>query len=143
MLAATTRAFACGSANVRPPAQATPSAKPARHVEEVYAVWYRVPPDSLARRRAGLSELTAAHNRLPIGTLVRVTNIKNGKSALVRITDRGIPKNKRAKIDICKEAAEQIDMLSEGTTRVQLEIISETPSHAAPAAVITSQVVPK
>lgn len=117
-------------------------------VREVYAVWYRVPPGSLARRRAGVSEFTAAHNRLPLGTLVRVTNIRNGKSVVVRITDRGIT-NKRAKIDICKEAAEQIDMVSDGITRVRLELIPETPpvsiSPARPLAapLTASQTVPK
>jgi rare lipoprotein A len=92
-------------------------------VTEVYAVWYDVPRASLARRRAGEAEMTAAHNRLPIGTLVRVTNLKNGKSVLVRITDRGIT-NHRAKIDICKEAAIEIGMLRDGIARVRLEILS-------------------
>jgi hypothetical protein len=71
---------------------------------EVYAAWYDVPEDSLAKRRAASNELTAAHNRLPLGTLVRVTHLKNGKSVVVRITDRGI-RDRRVKIDICKEAA--------------------------------------
>ncbi|CAN5183229.1 hypothetical protein BH20VER2_BH20VER2_04680 [soil metagenome] len=43
----------------------------ARH--KVYATWYDVPAYSLVRKRAGAEELTAAHNRLPLGTLVRVT----------------------------------------------------------------------
>lgn len=125
-----------------------PKVKSSTYIREVYAVWYRVPPGSLARRRAGLSELTAAHNRLPIGTLVRVTNKKNGRSVVVRITDRGIT-SKRAKIDICKEAAEQIDMVSDGITRVRLEVIPETPpaSTSAPphvaAPLTASQTVPK
>jgi rare lipoprotein A len=100
----------------------TPKARSSTRVGEVYAVWYDVPRASLARRRAGQAELTAAHNRLPIGTLVRVTNVKNDKSVLVRITDRGIT-NKRAKIDICKEAAEEIGMLREGIARVRLEVL--------------------
>jgi rare lipoprotein A (peptidoglycan hydrolase) len=97
---------------------------------EVYAVWYDVPPLSLARRRAGKDELTAAHNRLPLGTLVCVTNIKNGKCAIVRITDRGIT-NRRAKIDICKEAAEQIGILREGIARVRLEVLPDPPEPIA------------
>ncbi len=92
--------------------------------EVVYAVWYNVPPNSLARRRAKLAELTAAHNRLPLGTLVRVTRLSNGKSVIVRITDRGIT-NKRAKIDICREAAEKLGMIEEGFSRVRLEIVPE------------------
>ena len=88
------------------------------------AVWYKVPPNSLAKRRAGKDELTAAHNRLPLGTRVRVTHLKNGKSVVVRITDRGITK-RRAIIDLCREAAEKLDMVSEGSARVSLEILPD------------------
>ncbi len=68
------------------------------------AAWYKVPKNSLAKRRAP-DELTAAHNKLPIGTRVLVTNPENGKSVTVRITDRGIH-DRRVKLDLCKEAAE-------------------------------------
>jgi rare lipoprotein A len=88
------------------------------------AVWYKVPPNSLAKRRAGKDELTAAHNRLPLGTRVRVTHLKNGKSVVVRITDRGITK-RRVLIDLCKEAAEKLDMVHEGSARVSLEILPD------------------
>lgn len=96
---------------------------------EGVAVWYNVPPNSLAKRRAGKDELTAAHNRLPLGTKVRVTHIANGKSVVVRITDRGIT-NRRVLIDLCKEAAEKLDMLREGSARVRLEVL---PDENAPA----------
>ena len=95
-----------------------------------YAVWYRVPLNSLAHRRAQGCEFTAAHNRLPLGTLVLVTRLSNGKTVLVRITDRGIT-NRRANIDICKEAAGQLGMLREGFTRVRLEIVPEPISPSA------------
>jgi rare lipoprotein A len=88
------------------------------------AVWYKVPPNSLAKRRAGKDELTAAHNRLPLGTRVRVTHLKNGKSVVVRITDRGITV-RHAIIDLCKEAAEKLDMIHEGSARVSLEILPD------------------
>jgi rare lipoprotein A len=90
----------------------------------VNAAWYDVPDASLAKRRAGEQELTAAHNRLPIGTLVRVTHLKNGKSVIVRITDRGI-RNRRVQIDLCKEAAEEIEMVRKGIARVRMEVIPE------------------
>ena len=91
---------------------------------EVHAVWYDVPVDSLAKRRAGREELTAAHNHLPLGTLLRVTHVANGKSVIVRVTDRGIT-NRRATIDLCKEAAEKLDMLREGSALVRLEILPD------------------
>ncbi len=91
---------------------------------EGYAVWYNVPPNSLARRRAGKGEFTAANNRLPLGTRVRVTHLGNGKSVVVRVTDRGIT-DRHSLIDLCKEAAAQLGMLSEGSARVRLEILIE------------------
>jgi rare lipoprotein A len=91
---------------------------------DVTASWYEVPAESLAKRRAGLEELSAAHNRLPIGTLVRVTHLANGKSVNVRITDRGIH-DRSVKLDLCKEAAEELGMLSKGTARVRMQVIDE------------------
>src|SRR5438874_742546 len=88
------------------------------------AAWYDVPRSSLAKRRAGRDELTAAHNTLPIGTRVRVTHLGNGKNVIVRITDRGITRH-RALIDLCKEAAIKLDMIREGSARVRLEILSD------------------
>ena len=108
-----------------PPRFFAESSKPRGHPIVVCATWYRVPADSIARRRAGVNELTAAHNRLPLGTLVRVTNVSNGKSVLVRITDRGIPRGQCA-IDICQEAAEQIGILSKGIARVRLEVFPKS-----------------
>ncbi|MFN2508490.1 MAG: septal ring lytic transglycosylase RlpA family protein [Chthoniobacterales bacterium] len=107
-----------------PPSEAAPPKRAPRKSREVYATWYQVPDDSLAKRRAGLKELTAAHDRLPLGTLLRVTHIQNGRSVTVRITDRGIHKHK-VKLDICKEAAEQLEMVSEGVARVRIEVLPE------------------
>jgi peptidoglycan lytic transglycosylase len=87
---------------------------------EGYAVWYAVPVDSLPSRRAKKDEFTAAHDHLPLGSVVRVTHLANGKSVIVRITDRGVTK-RGATIDLCKEAAEKLEMISEGMARVRLE----------------------
>ena len=111
--------------NAKPlsPTKPSPSSKrDARQLldEEGYAVWYDVPTDSLARHRAAKGEYTAAHNRLRLGAMVRVTHIANGKSVIVRITDRGIT-DKRFMIDLCKEAAAELGMLSEGMARVRIE----------------------
>ena len=65
-------------------------------------------------------QFTAANNNLPIGTRVRVTHLKNGKSVVVRITDRGITKPK-IKLDLCKEAAEELNMVGEGVAHVRMQ----------------------
>jgi len=87
------------------------------------AVWYDVPENSLAKRRAGKDELTAAHNRLRLGSTVQVTHLTNGKSVIVRITDRGI--TNRASIDVCKEAAEALGIISEGRARVRIDLLPD------------------
>src|SRR5688572_25297955 len=99
---------------------------------EGYAVWYDVPPNSLPRRRAGKDELTAAHRRWPLGTVVRVTHLNNGKSVIVRITDRLVTKKQHAVIDLSKEAAEKLEMISEGRARVRLEILADDKETTAP-----------
>jgi rare lipoprotein A len=91
----------------------------------VITAWYDVPENSLAKRRAAEEEFTAAHNQLPIGTLVRVTHLKNGKSVLVRITDRGI-RDRRVTLDVCKEAAEALGIVSKGLARVRMQVVEET-----------------
>jgi rare lipoprotein A len=87
------------------------------------ATWYKVPAHSRTRLRAGKDELTAAHNRLAYGTRVRVTHLGNGKSVVVRITDRVISRN--SVIDLSKEAATQLDMVHQGSARVRLEILPD------------------
>ncbi len=56
--------------------------------------------------------------------MVRVTHLANGKSVIVRITDRGITK-RGAIIDLCKPAAENLGMISEGTARVRIEEVPD------------------
>ena len=66
--------------------------------------------------------LTAAHKTLPLGTKVRVTNLSNGKSTVVRINDRGPFKAGRV-IDLSEAAAEQIAMTASGLARVAIEVV--------------------
>ena len=68
--------------------------------------------------------MTAAHRTLPIGTLVRVTHLRNGRSVIVRINDRG-PYIKRRIIDLSREAAKKIEMVRYGISRVKLEVLAE------------------
>jgi rare lipoprotein A len=67
--------------------------------------------------------LTAAHRRLPFGTFVRVTNLRNNRSTIVRINDRG-PYAKGRIIDLSKRAAVDLAMIDSGTARVRLEVLS-------------------
>jgi rare lipoprotein A len=70
--------------------------------------------------RTGPNGLTAAHRTLPFGTRVRVTNHRNGKSVVVRITDRG-PYGRGRIIDLSRAAAVELDMISAGTAVVSIE----------------------
>ncbi len=70
------------------------------------------------------SELTAAHLSLPFGTLVRVVNMDNGQSVVVRINDRGPYAHGRV-IDISTAAANVIGLISSGVAPVRLEVLSK------------------
>jgi rare lipoprotein A len=69
---------------------------------------------------SGPNGFTAAHRTLPFGTVVRVTNIRNGRSVTVRINDRG-PYGRGRVIDVSHAAARQLGMISSGTARVRVE----------------------
>jgi rare lipoprotein A len=66
--------------------------------------------------------LTAAHRTLPFGTHVQVTNLSNGRSVVVTITDRG-PFARGRVIDVSRRAARRLGFLRDGTTRVRLEVV--------------------
>src|ERR1700761_8630559 len=90
-----------------------------QYVEEGVASWYGVPFNG---RRTSNGEvydmhtMTAAHRTLPFNTVVRVTNLTNGKQTQVRI------------IDLSMAASEAISMIGTGTAQVRLEIVSATES---------------
>ena len=77
-------------------------------------------------------DLTAAHRSLPMGSLVRVTNLANGSQVTVRINDRG-PVYRSRIIDLSYKAANILGLRSVGVQKVQLEVI------AAPVEVATNQ----
>ena len=66
--------------------------------------------------------MTAAHKTLPFGTKVRVTNLSNGKSVVVKINDRG-PFIKGRVIDLSHAAFSAIENVSRGVAKVKLEIL--------------------
>ena len=86
--------------------------------------------DELAGNRTASGErfdpdkLTGAHRSLPFGSLVRVTNVANGDSVVVRINDRG-PFSRGRVIDISHAAAREIGMHRSGTARVKLALLSD------------------
>ena len=67
-------------------------------------------------------KLTAAHPSLEFGTRVKVTNLDNGKSVVVRINDRG-PHTGGRIIDVSGAAADKLDLKDSGTAKVELEVL--------------------
>jgi rare lipoprotein A len=109
-----------------PPSKIPQPSAPLRMIEEGNASWYGVPYHG---RKAANGEiydmykLTAAHRTLPFETIVRVTNLRNGKQTQVRINDRG-PFVEGRIIDLSLAAAREIDMVGTGVARVRLELVS-------------------
>jgi peptidoglycan lytic transglycosylase len=103
----------------------TPLSAPSGYVEEGNASWYGEP---FHGRRASngeiydMNKLTAAHRTLPFETMVRVTNLSNGKSTVVRITDRGPFVGNRI-IDVSLAAAREIELVGPGVGPVRLEVL--------------------
>ncbi|HVT60854.1 MAG TPA: septal ring lytic transglycosylase RlpA family protein [Thermoanaerobaculia bacterium] len=100
------------------------------------ASWYG--PGFESRRTASgerydMHGMTAAHPSFPFGTLVQVTNVRNGRQVVVRINDRG-PFSKRRVIDLSYAAARELGMLSRGTAEVELAIAGR--DEAPPPAVL-------
>lgn len=69
-------------------------------------------------------QMTAAHRTLPFGSMVRVTNVSNGDSVIVRINDRG-PFSRGRVIDVSHAAAREIGMHRSGTARVKLALLND------------------
>jgi rare lipoprotein A len=117
----------CGSTQRRS-ASPTSSMSPPRErrpAQEGMASWYGGKfngKKTASGERFDENEYTAAHLKLPFGTKVRVTNLKNGRSVEVRINDRG-PWGGHGIIDLSKAAARAIGMLSDGRAPVRLEVL--------------------
>jgi rare lipoprotein A len=71
-------------------------------------------------------KMTCAHNRLPFGTWLKVTNLRNGRSVVVRVNDRLHPRNKRL-VDLSRAAAAKLGYLGHGLTRVKVEVLGKKP----------------
>ncbi|MGA6986315.1 MAG: septal ring lytic transglycosylase RlpA family protein [Terriglobales bacterium] len=89
------------------------------------ASWYGAPYHN--RRGSNgeiydMNAMTAAHLTLPLGSIVRITNVKTGNSAVVRITDRG-PFVPGRMVDLSLAAAKAVDVYLPGTAKVRLEVL--------------------
>ena len=97
---------------------------PGNYYQTGVASWYG--PNFQGNRTANgeifdMNKLTAAHKSLPFGTVVRVVNLENGRSVVVKINDRG-PFIKNRIIDLSRAAARKINMIGPGTAEVGLVI---------------------
>lgn len=100
------------------------------HLFEVYTGKASFYSDKFHGRKTANGErynkkaLTAAHRFLPLGTVVRVTNLSNGRHLLVRINDRG-PIKKSWILDVSREAASRLNMIRRGIAPVQVEVVAD------------------
>jgi rare lipoprotein A len=69
-------------------------------------------------------KLTAASNLIPLNTWLKVTNLKNKKTVIVKVNDRMHPKNKRL-IDLSRSAAKKLGFISYGIVRVKIEVLGK------------------
>jgi rare lipoprotein A len=70
-------------------------------------------------------DMTAAHMNLPLGTFVKVTNLRNGRSAVLRVNDRGPYVDGRV-IDVSYNAAKALDFKARGLQRVRIDVVHPT-----------------
>lgn len=105
-------------------AWATPATAEEPFVQCGKASWYKLRGTTANGERADPDKLAAAHPSLPFGTLATVTNLKNGKSVVVRINDRG-PFVKSRIIDVTQAAAQKLGFVQQGIANVK--VTSATP----------------
>jgi rare lipoprotein A len=114
--------LAAAAAHAEPAAKA---AKPARQPQAVVASWYgheHAGKPTASGAMFDPAELVAAHRKLPLGSVVRVTHLKSGRSVVVVIVDRG-PYVRGRSIDLSLAAADRLGMTAAGLARVRIEIL--------------------
>jgi len=117
---------ACGHA--QPPTTKTGTHVPS-NLQRGYATWYGTSPGqeggpTASGERFHRSAMTAAHRTLPMGTMVKVTEIHSGRSVVVRINDRGPFGNKSRIIDLSEAAARKLGIIDAGVAPVTIEVLS-------------------
>jgi rare lipoprotein A len=106
--------------------QMAPAQKPKSKLLRGIASWYGDQFDgrkTASGETFNMDEMTACHPSLPFGTEVRVVNLRNHKSVVVRITDRAELVKGRV-IDLSHAAAERLNMTETGVARVSIEVLS-------------------
>jgi len=117
------------ASELAPARAAEPSTVAVGHTETGLGVFYS---KSLQGHKTASGEpfdnnaMTTAHHSLPFGTKLKVTNLKNDKSTIVRVNDRGPTQPERI-VDLSQRAAGELDFLKEGITQVKIEVL-ELPS---------------
>ena len=126
-LAAVLLLFTVGCASTRTVQSRVPSTsiQAEQGVASFYAEKYHG-RKTASGERYNMHELTAAHRRLPFGAKVRVTNLNNNQSVIVRINDRG-PFVRGRVIDLSLAAARKLDMVRSGVARVELAPVTSAP----------------
>tara|TARA_A200000113_G_scaffold47693_1_gene39067 strand:+ start:1605 stop:2555 length:951 start_codon:yes stop_codon:yes gene_type:complete len=102
-------------------------------VETGVSSWYG--PNFHGKRTANgetfnMYDMTAAHRTLQLPSIIRVTNLENGRSAIMRVNDRG-PFSKDRVLDVSKKGAEVLGFQNQGTTKVRIEVLKEESQHVA------------
>jgi rare lipoprotein A len=103
-----------------PPMLAPPPADAA--VQCGSASWYAMTSRTASGERADPNIMAAAHRTLPFGTKVRVENLRNGRSVVVRINDRG-PFARGRVIDVTRSAADQLGFRNAGHAPVRITVV--------------------
>jgi rare lipoprotein A len=93
------------------------SAAPAQAQQCGRASWYALTSKTASGERMNPEALTAAHRHLPFGSVLKVTNVRNGNSVTVRINDRG-PFIKGRVLDLSRAAARKLGFIQNGVTQV-------------------------
>jgi len=115
---------AAGCASTKPTRATPASAAPGTRIVGL-ASWYgqRHQGRATASGEAfDMNKLTAAHRTMPFGTRLRVTNVENGRSVVVRVNDRGPWVNDRV-LDVSQAAAKALGMVGDGVTKVEVVVL--------------------
>jgi rare lipoprotein A len=110
---------------------AHPAAK-ANSASDGVASFYTEDEWTASGERFNTHAMTAAHPTLPFGTRLRVTNVTNGRSVVVRINDRG-PFVPGRVVDLSESAAESLGMVERGIVKVKLDVVQKPPGSTASA----------